>query len=158
MLRHVYLILLGLLLAACGMDEQAAREAAKSKQLPPTEQQLMAKIKEGGHDKEGKLLVEAGVNPNAAQSNGVTVLMAAAFNGQHNTAKALLEKGADVKGHSGGYDALGFAVEKGDVPMVKLLVDHGADPQWVPPAGKSAVQRAKERPDGAALLDAMGVK
>lgn len=146
------------LLAACGApNEQSARQTAKKQGLPPTETQLLSQLQEPGHDAQARLLVEAGVNPNARLANGTTALMLAAFNGAAETAAALLAKGADVQAHAGGYDALGFAVEKGDVAMVSLLVGHGADPQRVPPEGKSAVQRAQQRADAAALLAAMGL-
>lgn len=147
-------MLFSLALAGCGMNEQEARQTAQEKKLPPTEVQLMNQTK-AGSDKDAKLLVEAGVNPNTRQANGMTVLMSAAFNGQVETAKSLLAHGAEVNATAKGYNALGFAVEKGDVAMIKLLMSHGADPKQVPEEGKSAEARARGRGDAAALLSAM---
>ncbi len=145
------LALSSLFLTACSMDEETARKKAASQKLPPTETQLLAQTK-AGQQQSAKLLVDSGVNPNTRQGNGVTVLMLAAFNGQQETARALIDKGAEINAVANGYNALGFAVEKGDVAMIKLLLAAGADPQQVPANGKSAVQRARGRSDEAALL------
>ena len=145
------LVAASLLAAACGMDETTARKEATARKLPPTETQLIAQTK-AGQDTSAQLLISSGVNPNARQGNGVTVLMLASFQGQHDTAKALIEKGADVNAVANGYNALGFAVEKGDLVMLKMLMAAGADPGAVPTGGRSAVQRAAGRSDEAALL------
>lgn len=147
-------LLFSLALAGCSVNEQEARQAVQEKKLPPTEVQLMNQTKVG-NDKDAKMLVEAGVNPNTRQANGMTVLMSAAFNGNIETAKSLLAHGAEINATAQGYNALGFAVEKGDVAMVKLLMAHGADPKQVPENGKSAEVRARARSDASALLSAM---
>lgn len=56
-------------------------------------------------------------------------LIEAVMAGEQATVKALIESGADVKQQDDqGWTPLSFAAGKGDLPMAKLLVDHGAYP------------------------------
>ncbi|MFA6544486.1 MAG: ankyrin repeat domain-containing protein [Limisphaerales bacterium] len=144
------LILAALLLAACGdrSPEQAQQKLATI-HVAPTPEALIAKTKDPKAENVAKLLVEAGVDPNARQANGMTALMSAAFNGQRDVAEALLKRGADVKADARGYNALALSVEKGDKAMVKLLLAHGASPTERPAGGLSALERAQNRQDGA---------
>lgn len=56
-------------------------------------------------------------------------LIEAVIAGEHATAQALIERGADVNQHDEqGWTPLNFAAGRGDLPMAKLLVDKGAYP------------------------------
>lgn len=61
-------------------------------QVPVSPEALIAKTKDTKNQDVAKMLVQAGVDPNARQENGMTALMSAAFNGQHDVARALLQK------------------------------------------------------------------
>jgi ankyrin repeat protein len=74
-------------------------------------------------------LIEAGANPNAQDKNGWTPLMHAVSGRHLATAAALLEVPAvdpDLREENGS-TALHIAALGGNEPMVRLLVDHGAD-------------------------------
>ena len=141
-------LLVSLALAGCGPDTPDEAKAKLAKQnVPLTDESLLAKTKDAKSEDVAKMLVIAGVDPNARQPNGMTALMSAAFNGQEDVAKALLEKGADVKLDAAGFNALTLAVEHGDKKMVKLLLAAGADPKARPGAGLSALEKAQQRGD-----------
>ena len=134
-----------LLLAGCGrVTPETARKKLDKLQVEHSGEALLANTKTPKGEDVAKLLVAAGVNPNARAANGMTVLMSAVFNKQYDTAKALLEKGADVKLDAGGYNALSLAAEKGDREMAKLLLAHGADPALQPAGGMSALEKARQ--------------
>lgn len=79
-------------------------------------------------------LLENGVDINAKNSNGMSVLQAALDNKNVSVAKLLIDKGADIKGRvSGGPTnirsgtALMFAVRNGLQSLVPILIEKGAD-------------------------------
>jgi len=74
------------------------------------------------------LFLEAGFNPALADSRGTPLLSLAVRAQFPRVANLLLDAGADVNKQSGdrGYSPLMDAVQKGDVAMVKLLLEHGA--------------------------------
>ena len=133
-------------LAGC---EERTPEQAKEKlgklQVPLSDDSLIAKTKDPKSEDIAKMLVQAGANPNARQPNGMTALMSAAFNGQYDVAKTLIERGADVSATAKGYNALCLAVERENKDMVKLLLAHDADPQARPEGALSALERAQQR-------------
>jgi ankyrin repeat protein len=147
--RQASLLLSLLLLAACGepTTDDAKRRLAE-KNVPVSEQALLAKTKEAAAGADAaKLLVQAGVDPNARQANGMTALMSAAFNGQREVAEALIKRGADVNATAAGFTALRLAVERGDKAMVRLLLDHGAKPNLKPDGAPSALEKAQQGND-----------
>jgi ankyrin repeat protein len=75
----------------------------------------------------------------------MTALMSAAFNGQEDTAKALIARGANVHADAKGFNALSLAVERNNMAMVKLLLAAGAKPTVRPPQGLSALEKAEQR-------------
>lgn len=143
------------LLAACGRSPEEAQKKLAVLQVPSTEESLIAKTKDAKGEDVAKMLVQAGVDPNARQANGMTALMSAAFNGQHAVAKALLEKGAEVNADAKGFNALSLAVERGDKAMVQLLLANGAEARTRPGSGLSALEKAQQqqKPELVALLE-----
>ena len=88
----------------------------------------------GKHVKEGdeevvKLFLAAGMNVNATVDFGLSSLMWAAFEGQTEVAKILLEHGADIDKQEElwGLTALMLGVTRGNADVVRLLLEHGAD-------------------------------
>jgi len=75
-----------------------------------------------------KLLLSAGADVKDALPDGTSALVLAAQSGQRDVALALLEKGADPNDMGIGYSALHAAILRSDLPLVKALLAHGADP------------------------------
>lgn len=137
-----------LALAACERSPEAAKKQLAAENVAVDEQTLLAKTKQAqAGEKTATLLVQAGVDPNARQANGMTALMSAAFNGQRDVAEALLKRGADVNATAAGFTALRLAVERGDKAMVRLLLDHGAKPNLKPDGAPSALEKAQQGSD-----------
>lgn len=132
-------------LAACDRSPEAAKKKLAAENVTVDAPTLMAKTKEAqAGEKTASLLVQAGVDPNARQANGMTALMSAVFNGQHETASLLLERGADVNATAKGFTALRLAVERNDLKMVRLLLDRGANPTLKAEGAPSALEKAQE--------------
>lgn len=143
--RLVALLLPVLALLACGRSPEDAQKKLAEQKVPASSEALLAKTKEGqAGQATATLLAEAGVDPNSRQANGMTVLMSAAFNGQHDTAQALIARGADVNATAKDFTALRLAVEKGDIKMAKLLLDKGANPALRADGGPSPLDKADE--------------
>jgi ankyrin repeat protein len=141
----LWILPLLVLLAACGRSPEEAKKQLAEMKVPPTAETLIAKTKEAKGEDVAKMLVEAGVDPNARQENGMTALMSAAFNGKHDVAKALLEKGAQVNADAKGYNALSLAVERDDKAMAELLLANGAEAKTRPSGGLSALEKAQQQ-------------
>jgi ankyrin repeat protein len=75
-----------------------------------------------------KLLVAAGANVNDAAPDGNSVLVVAAYSGNEELAEFLLSKDASPNASGGGYTALHAAVLRSELPLVKALLAHGANP------------------------------
>ncbi|HEX4276319.1 MAG TPA: ankyrin repeat domain-containing protein [Bryobacteraceae bacterium] len=75
-----------------------------------------------------KLLLTAGADPNDALPDGTSAMVVAAQSGHRQVVLTLLEKGANVNDMGIGYSALHAAILKSDLPLVKALLAHGADP------------------------------
>jgi ankyrin repeat protein len=90
-------------------------------------------------------LLQQGANPNLASRSGETPLMAAARVGFERGAEALLATGAKVDATNRmGETALILAVQQRSAPIVRLLLDKGADPDKADAAaGYSARDYAK---------------
>ena len=77
-----------------------------------------------------RLLVAAGADVDAAAASGTSPLVVAAHSG-HGALAAFLSAGADPGAADAGYAALHAAVLRGDAPLVRTLLAHGADPDAV---------------------------
>ena len=130
MFNFTVMVLLAMLLAGCGRETpEEAKDKLEKMKVQQSPEALLASTKTEKSEKVAELLVAAGVDPNAHQKNGMTVLMSAVFNGQEDVVKVLLEKGADVKLNAAGYNALSLSVERGNKAIVKMLLAAGADPK-----------------------------
>ena len=96
-----------------------------------------------------RLLVEHGAVVNIATKQGITpLLVASAAQGNADTLRYLLDKGADLRARTGdGDDALIRAAWSGDADMLKLLLERGADAKRADKAGFTALQNATTFPD-----------
>lgn len=79
----------------------------------------------------------------------------AAIGGHVETAKRMLEAGADVNAHADAASPIHGAVMGGSADMVRLLLEHGADPSLKDYAGRDARELAMaiNRTDLASLFD-----
>jgi len=76
-----------------------------------------------------QLLLERGADPNARSVDGRTPLLVAAGRyGAGDIVKALLDRGATLKGQA----VLNQAAAAGDAPVMRLLFEHGADTATLP--------------------------
>ena len=94
-----------------------------------------------------KMLLDAGANPNKEAGEGNTALLVAAEKECKEVAKVLLEGGADpnvAQVDNGRWTALHHAAYEGDIEMVQLLVDYGADPDAEDENGETALHFARD--------------
>jgi Protein kinase domain/Ankyrin repeats (3 copies) len=77
-----------------------------------------------------RYLLDRGVNPNAKDASGSTLIHYAVTNNQVDIAKLLIDRGADINAHYGmdGHTVLHLAVLHQDGEITKLLLDRKADP------------------------------
>jgi ankyrin repeat protein len=86
-------------------------------------------------------LIDKGVNPNAADSRGVTPLMNAAAIGSLESMELLVKRGADVNAQNmSGSTALMWSAH--DPRKVRFLVEHGADVNRAAKSGRTALMIA----------------
>ena len=85
-----------------------------------------------------RLLVAAGAGVDTAAASGTSPLVVAAHSGHGALGAFLLSAGADPGAADAGYAALHAAVLRGDLPLVRALLVHGADPDAVLERGTPA--------------------
>ncbi len=85
------------------------------------------------------VLLEAGADPNLGES-----LIGAVYYGNSEAAAALLERGADVNKVVGGSSPLLWAVARGDLNCVKVLLTYGARIDLEDSRGRTASEFASE--------------
>jgi ankyrin repeat protein len=88
-------------------------------------------------------LLKEGADLDAAQPDGMTAIVWAAYHDDLGTAKQLVRAGANVKAQNRyGVTALSQACVNGNGALVKLLLDHGADPNTKLRGGETALMTA----------------
>jgi ankyrin repeat protein len=111
-----------------------------------------------GHPDVVALLLERGADVDAVARNEqvrTTALQAAAASGDNESARLLVEAGADVNvAQPGGFTPLHAAAANGNDELAVLLLEHGADRTALTDGGKTAADLAAEAAYGevAALL------
>jgi ankyrin repeat protein len=77
------------------------------------------------------LLLAAGADPNARNDEGQSILCTAVSHGDLALVQLLLDCGADIETHGmiNAATPLGWAADRLDIPMIKLLLQAGANPQ-----------------------------
>ena len=88
-----------------------------------------------------KLLLSRGADPNAKESQqGQTALMRAVAEKHPEIARALIERGADIRARSkGGFTPLLFASQQGDLASARILLAAGADVNEATPKNGTAL-------------------
>jgi ankyrin repeat protein len=81
-----------------------------------------------GDAESARLLVAAGADVNDKLANGMSALVEAAHSGHVAAAIELLKGGADPNTAEAGYTPLHAAVLRGSLDLVKVLLEHGANP------------------------------
>lgn len=121
------LVILLFLLSACGTTQERARKKLQARGIQFTEQAFVDSAGKGDGDTV-KLFLAAGMNPNAANTDGRPALFAAALAGNETIVDQLLDAGAGVntKTKDGQTPLMGAAV-KGNTRIVNILFSRGAD-------------------------------
>ena len=116
-----------LFFAACSTSQQRARKELDQKGFQFTEQALFDSAGKGDVDAV-KLFLAAGMNPNAANTEGKPALVAATLAGNEAMVDQLLDGRADVniKSKDGQTPLMGAAVN-GNMRIVNMLLSRGAD-------------------------------
>ena len=97
-----------------------------------------------GHAEELAELFGQGLPANLRNDKGDSLLMLAAYNGQAEAARVILEAGGDPElANDRGQTPLAGAAFKNDLAMARLLLQHGADPNRRDAAGQSAADMAR---------------
>jgi len=81
-----------------------------------------------GDVESAKLLLAGGASPNETGPDGMSALVLASYSGHGDLAAFLLNKDANANAADAGYTALHAAVLRGDVELVKKLLEYGANP------------------------------
>lgn len=99
----------------------------------------------GGHVSVIEVLIAAGAKVDAPDADGATPLVYAAYHGRQRAVAALLDAKADFSQvPAKQVHALNAAMLSGSLPVVKLLVQAGADPDLDDVFGKDANRYAKQ--------------
>gem|GEM_PF-1325273 len=116
-----------ILFSRCGKSRDAARRELESRSIAFTEAEFVNRLRH--RDLEiTKLFLAAGINPDARDEEGATVLMQAVQAGDLGIIEALLSNGSDVKAHDAkGSTALHLAILIGNNESARILVRKGAD-------------------------------
>ena len=115
------------LFARCGKSRDTARAELDSKRIPFTDQEFANRVRQ--HDLETvKLFLAAGINPDARNAEGATILMEVVQAGDMKAIAILLNNGADPTAKDlKGSTALHLAMLVGNNESAQMLLEKGAD-------------------------------
>lgn len=110
-------------------QQQSTSKPTSISQLPPEALDLASKLFDfarTGDDTSLSQYLSAGIPANLTNHKGDTLLMLAAYHGNVETVRIMIEKGADVNAvNDRGQSPIAGAVFKGYDEVVKVLVDEG---------------------------------
>ncbi|CAK8994192.1 unnamed protein product [Durusdinium trenchii] len=132
------------LLRGCAENNVAQIEWLLQKPLDPNRDGLVLAAS-CGHLEVVRLLLEAGVDKDAADTDGWTALHIAAENGHSEVVRLLLEAGADKDAadiHFNGWTALHFSARNGHLEVARLLLEARADKDAATADGLTALHIA----------------
>lgn len=133
--------LLGALAAVLLMTASPAANAGEEAGGPPT----LFSAAEYGMPGLALMALDAGTDPNAINSVGVTPLILAIREGHEDLVELLLKRGAAPNLYGAyGYTPLMWAVSANRMEAVKLLLKHGANPAAKAPDGRNALDLARQ--------------
>jgi ankyrin repeat and MYND domain-containing protein 2 len=117
---------------------------AKNRAFSEKEQLLMDKINSEDLEEVKILLKDEDVKINSVNKDGLSFISQAAFKGNFEICKLLIESGANINEseHAHGYTALMFAAIGGHLKVVNLLLESGANIYAVNSVGRTALQMA----------------
>lgn len=112
--------------------------------LSENEKALLQKISDNKIEEVKLLLNENDVSVNCVDDSGMTPLQHAAYKGNYEMCKILIELGSDVNinEHNHSYTALMFAALGGHKRVVSLLLESGANVDAINSVGRNAAQMA----------------
>ena len=132
-------------------DEEESRLKAireEEKRAKATPEELLILAAKGREIKIVTQLLDQGVNPNANNPDGMSVLAYMAGWGEADTVRMLIDKGANVNATSaGGRTSLMVAAYSGQVSVVRALLDRGADVNAKSLDGRTALMFAAQDGD-----------
>ncbi|GFQ80200.1 ankyrin repeat and MYND domain-containing protein 2 [Trichonephila clavata] len=118
--------------------------AAAQSELPSLGKELFSYTQENNNEEVKRLLTVEKIPVDCVDADGMTPLQHAAHNGTYEMCKLLLDCGANVNftKHATQYGALTFAAMSGNVDVVNLLLQYGAETTSVSSNNKTAAQMA----------------
>jgi peptidoglycan/LPS O-acetylase OafA/YrhL len=135
------LLALLVIFLSLSFDHSALNYLAR-KQIPATLDSLTF-FAASGDSRVVKILVAAGVDIDGLDSRGSNALIEASWNGKEATAQALLTLNASTsRSGSQHLTALRAAISQGHIPIARMLLKHGADPNDFDLQGNSLLMDA----------------
>ncbi|XP_074543455.1 ankyrin repeat and MYND domain-containing protein 2-like isoform X2 [Halichoeres trimaculatus] len=112
--------------------------------LSDSERKILQVISAGDVQEAAEMLANNNIRINCLDENGMTPLMHAAYKGEAEMCRLLLQHGADVNcnQHEFGYTALMFAGLSGKTDITTMMLDAGAETDLVNSVGRTAAQMA----------------
>ena len=92
-------------------------------------------------------VLKTGVALNGIGMHGMTPLMSACAGGNLDTAKYLIEQGANVNGHNDSGSVLMWAIDSGNSEIVELLIKNEVNTEWKNAMGDDASAFAQQKGD-----------